>query len=58
MQVAPGFFLQRAINAAADQGVEITLIDNRLHFFLSYHLKGVCNSHCGGRNSNHIMSQS
>ena len=34
------------------------LTDDSCHFFLSYHLKGVCNRHCGGRHLHIPLSQS
>ena len=48
LQVAVGFRLRRAIGAAADVGVEIPAADHGCHFCLIYHIRGVCNSHCGG----------
>ena len=56
MQVAPGFCLQREIDAAEYWGVDTPLKYDGRQFCLSYHLKGVCNSHCGGRHSNRTMS--
>ena len=43
LQVTTGFRLCRAIDAAAEEGAEIPISDNRRHFCLSCHLKGVCN---------------
>ena len=57
LQVAPSFFLWRAINTKVYQGVDTPLTDEDHHFCLTYHFKSVCNSHCGGRHSHHTMSQ-
>ena len=40
-----------------EEGIDIPSMDDGRHFFLSYRLKGVCKSHCGGRNSLRTMSQ-
>ena len=34
------------------------MTDNGRHFCLSYHLKSVCNTHCGGRHLHRPLSQS
>ena len=44
-----GFRLQRAVDTAVDVGAEISETEDGHHFCLSYHLKDVCNSNCGGR---------
>ena len=32
-------------------------MDNSRQFFLSYHIKGLCNTHCGGKHSHRPLSQ-
>ena len=58
MQIGPGFRTRTAIDEAAANGVNILLTDDGCHFCLLYHLKGVYNTHCGGRNSHIPFSQS
>ena len=40
-----------AINEAAGQGCDIPVTDDGRNFCLSFHLKGVCNMHCGVHHS-------
>ena len=58
MQLGLGFRIRTSIDAAAVDGVEIPQTDNDRHFCLSYHLKGVCNTHCGSRHFHRPLSQS
>ena len=58
MKIGPGFRIWTAIDAAAASRVDIPQTENGRHFYLSYHLKGVCNTHCGGRHFHRPMSQS
>ena len=37
--------------------MDIPATDEGHHFFLSYHIKGVCNIHCCGRHSPWTLSQ-
>ena len=57
LQVVPGFRICRTIDAAAEEVVEISSTDDGRNFCLNYHLKGMCNSKCGGRHSHCIMLQ-
>ena len=57
LQVAPGFRLRRAIDAAADEDVEKPFTDEYHHFCLGSHLKGVCSSKYDGRHLHRKMSQ-
>ena len=58
MHFGPGFWIRTAIGKAAANGVYIPQTDNGRHFCLSYHLKGACNTHCGGRQLHRPLSQS
>ena len=58
LQVGPGFLIRRVIDDTASQGVDIPETDDGRHFCLSFHLKGMCNSNCGGRHSHRALSQS
>ena len=58
MQIGPGFSIRTAIDEAEANRVNIPLKDYSCHFFLSYHLKGVCKTHFGGRNLHRTLSQS
>ena len=58
MQIGPGFRIRTAIDDAAGHGVDIPLTYYGRHFCLSYHLKGLRNTHCAGRNSHMPISQS
>ena len=58
MQIGPGFRIRKTIDAAAADRVDIPKTDNGRQFYLSYHLKGVCNLHCGGRHLHRPLSQS
>ena len=58
LQVGPGVRIRKAVNMAARQGVDIPATDYGHHFFLSFHLKGVCNINSGGRHSRRTLSQS
>ena len=49
MQIGPGSSIWTAIVAATADEVDIPQTDENRHFCLSYHLKGVCNTHCGGQ---------
>ena len=44
LQVFLGFRLPYAIGATVEEGVDIPLMDDGQHFYLSYHLKRVYNS--------------
>ena len=55
--MAPYFRLQWKIDAVEEQGVDIPMMNDRKNFCLSYHFKGVCNLHCGGRHPHRTMSQ-
>ena len=57
MQVEPGFNIRTDINAAAADRADTPQIDNGCHFCLLYHLKGVCNTHCGSRHSHIPISK-
>ena len=57
IQVAEGFRLSKAIDMASDVGVEILATDDVRHFCFCCHLKGMCNSHCGGHHSHITLSQ-
>ena len=57
MYIDQGFRIRTAIDAAAVDGVDIPQTDNSRQFCLSYHLKGVCSTHCGGRHSHRLLSQ-
>ena len=56
LRVATGFRLRRSIDTAGDQGADILATDDSRRFLLSHHLKGVCNSNLGGRNSRQTLS--
>ena len=58
MQIGTGFWIQTEIKEAAANGVDIPHKDNRRQFFLSYHIKGVCNTHCGSQHLHIPLSQS
>ena len=58
MQLGPGFRIRTAIGVAAVEGVDTPQTDNGCQFNLSYHLKGVCNTHCGGQHLHRPLSQS
>ena len=58
MQVGLGFRIRTAINAAVAYGADIPHMGDGRHFFLLYHLKGVCNTHCGGHHLHRPLSQS
>ena len=58
MQIGPGFRIRMAIDSAAADRVDILHTDDGCHFCLLYHLKGVCNTHCGGCHLNRPLSQS
>ena len=58
MQIGLGFSIQTAIDEAAANGVNIPLTDNGHNLCLLYHLKGVCNTHCGGQHLYITLSQS
>ena len=58
LQVRPCFRIYRAINGAANKGVNIPATEDGDQFCLSFHLKGVHNSNCGGRHSHRALSQS
>ena len=57
MQVVPGFRLHYAIGATVEEGVDIPLMDDGQHFYLSYHLKRVYNSNDGFRHLHRTMLQ-
>ena len=57
MQTGRGFRIRIAIAEAEASGVDISQTDNSCHFFLPYHLKFVCNTHCGGHHLNRPLSQ-
>ena len=57
MQIRPGFRIRTAINEAAANGVNIPQTNGGRHICLLYRLKGVCNTHCGGRNLHRPLSQ-
>ena len=56
MQIGPGFRIRLAIDEAELNGVNTPLIEESCHFFLSYHLKGVCNTHFGGWHLHRLLS--
>ena len=58
IQIGPGFRIRAAIDEAEANGVNIPLTEDSFHFLLSYHLKGVCNTHFGGWNFHRPLSQS
>ena len=58
MQIGPGFIIQTAIDESAANGVDTPLTDDDRHFCLSYQLKSVCYTHCGGRHLHIPLSQS
>ena len=50
LQVGPGFNLRLVMDMAAGSfGYPVPLTDDGRPFCLIFHLEGVCNSHCGGR---------
>ena len=57
LQGGPYLQIRCVIEEAANQEVNIPTTDDSCHFFLSFHLKGVCNSNCGGQNSHRGLSQ-
>ena len=57
MQIGPGFRILTAIYKAEANGVNIPQMYNGRHCCLSYHIKGVCNTHCGGRHLHIPLSQ-
>ena len=58
MQVGTGFRIRTPIDAAMAEGVDIPQTDDGRYFCLLYHLKGVCNTHCGGRHLHRPLSRS
>ena len=58
MQIGPRFRIQTAINVVAAKTFDIPQTDDGRHFCLSYHLKGVCNTHCSGLHSHRPLYQS
>ena len=58
LQVGAGFHIYRAIDEATNQGFNIPDTDDGHHILLSFHIKGVCNSNCGGQHSHIALSQS
>ena len=58
MQVRSGFRIRTAIDTEAAERVDIPQKYYSCHFCLLYHLKGVCNTHCGGRQLHRPISQS
>ena len=57
LQVAPGFHIYRAIDAAAEEGIGVPKTNDVRHLCLSCHFKGVCNSNCGVRHSHRTMTK-
>ena len=56
-QVGPGFRLRQSMEQAAEtSGTTVPQKDDGRPFCLSYHLKGVCNSKCGGRHEHRTLS--
>ena len=47
MQIGMQFRIQKAIYEAEENGVDTPLTDDIRQSCLSYHLQGVCNTHCG-----------
>ena len=58
MHIGLGFRIQTAIDKAASNRVYILLTDYGHHYCLLCHLKGVGNTHYGGRHSHRPLSQS
>ena len=57
MQIGPRFRIRTAIDNAEANGVNTPLIYDSCQFCLLYHLKGVCNTHCGSRHLHRPLSQ-
>ena len=58
MHIGPGFRIRTATDSAVAKVVDIPQMDNGRHFCLLHHLKGVCNTHCGGRHLHRPLSKS
>ena len=58
MQIGTGFRIRTAIDKAEANGVNTPLTEDSFHSLLLYHLKGVCNTHFGGRHLHRPLSQS
>ena len=57
LQVGSGFRLRQSMEQAADvTGTPVPQTDDGRPFCLSYHLKGVYNSNCGGRHAHRTLS--
>ena len=57
LQVRPGFRIWKSMEQAAETtSIPVPKIDDRRPFCLSYHLKGMCNSNCGGRHAHMTLS--
>ena len=58
LQVGPGFRLWQSMEQAErTTGAPVPQTDDGHPLCLSYHLKGVCNSKCGGRHAHRMISQ-
>ena len=57
-QVGSGFCIGQDIEILAVQGDDIPSMDVRCHFWISYYLKGVCNSNRGVQNYHQTLSLS
>ena len=56
LQVGPGFRLSHSMEQAEKAtGAPVPQTDDGRPFCLGYHLKGVCNSNCGGRNAHRTL---
>ena len=58
MQIGPRFRTRTVIYEAEANGFNTPLTEDSCHFFLLYHLKGVCNTYCGSWHLHRPLSQS